>query len=57
VAGDASGVLYKEVPYPGNPLHQTHPDRLATLAQLYGLAPAPPAICASAKKYTKCHGA
>ena len=24
---------------------QTHPDRLATLAQLYGLRPAPPSAC------------
>ena len=43
--GDASGVLYEEVPYPGNPFSQTHPDRLATLAKLYGLDPAPPADC------------
>jgi SAM-dependent methyltransferase len=45
VAGDASGVLYEEVPYPGNPFAQTHPDRLATLAQLYGLRPAAPSAC------------
>ena len=43
--GDAPGVLYDEVPYPGNPFTQTHPDRLATLALLYGLQPAPPSGC------------
>ena len=43
--GDASGVLYDAVPYPGNPFTQTHPDRLATLAQLYGLDPAQPSSC------------
>ena len=43
--GDAPDVLYDEVPYPGHPFTQTHPDRLATLAQLYGLQPAPPSAC------------
>ena len=43
--GDAPDVLYDEVPYPGNPFTQTHPDRLSTLAQLYGLQPAPPSGC------------
>src|SRR5512133_3040446 len=31
--------LYDLVPYPGHPFAQTHPDRLATLATLFGLEP------------------
>jgi tRNA G46 methylase TrmB len=42
---DASAELYDEVPYPGRPFAQTHPDRLATLGQLYGVDPAPPSRC------------
>jgi SAM-dependent methyltransferase len=34
--------LYGEVPYSNFPYVQTHPDRLATLAVLHGLSPAPP---------------
>ena len=34
--------LYAEVPYSKFPYVQTHPDRLATLAVLHGLSPAPP---------------
>ncbi len=34
--------LYGEVPYSKFPYVQTHPDRLATLAVLHGLRPAPP---------------
>jgi SAM-dependent methyltransferase len=35
-------ILYDEVPYPGHPYAQTHPDRLATMATLFGLdAPSP----------------
>ena len=34
--------LYAEVPYSRFPYVQTHPDRLATLATLHGLSPAPP---------------
>ena len=34
--------LYREVPYSRFPYVQTHPDRLATLAILHGLEPAPP---------------
>ncbi len=30
---------YDEVPYPGQPFTQTHPDRLATLATLHGMTP------------------
>jgi len=33
------------VPYPGHPFPQTHPDRLATVATLFGLEPAPPDAC------------
>ena len=36
---------YDAVPYPGHPFAQTHPDRLATLATLFGLRPAPPERC------------
>ena len=35
--------LYDEVPYPGRAFPQSHPDRLATMATLYGLDPVPPA--------------
>ena len=31
--------------YPGSPFPQTHPDRLATIAALYGLPAAPPERC------------
>jgi SAM-dependent methyltransferase len=33
------------VPYPGHPFAQTHPDRLATVATLFGLQPAQPHAC------------
>jgi SAM-dependent methyltransferase len=33
------------VPYPGYPFAQTHPDRLATIATLLGLSPAPVTVC------------
>jgi SAM-dependent methyltransferase len=36
---------YEAVPYPGHAFAQTHPDRLATLAALFGLDAAPPADC------------
>ncbi len=36
---------YDVIAYPGAPFRQTHPDRLATLATLYGLNPAPPGSC------------
>jgi SAM-dependent methyltransferase len=36
---------YDRVPYPGHPFAQTHPDRLATVATLFGLRPADPAAC------------
>ncbi|MBW3653064.1 MAG: class I SAM-dependent methyltransferase [Actinobacteria bacterium] len=36
---------YDAILYPARAFVQTHPDRLATLATLFGLAPAPPAAC------------
>ena len=39
------GAAYDEVPYPGAAFPQTHPDRLATLARLYGGRPAPVDEC------------
>src|SRR5262249_9809582 len=36
---------YDEVPYVSQPFPQTHPDRLATLGHLFGLAPAPLTRC------------
>jgi cyclopropane fatty-acyl-phospholipid synthase-like methyltransferase len=36
---------YDQVPYPGHPFAQAHPDRLATVATLFGLRPADPAAC------------
>ena len=36
---------YDAVTYPGSALPQTHPDRLATIASLHGLACAPPERC------------
>lgn len=36
---------YDRLPYPSAPFPQTHPSRLATLAALHGMAPAPPAKC------------
>ena len=36
---------YNEIAYPGHPYVQTHPDRLATLALLHGMTPAPIEHC------------
>jgi SAM-dependent methyltransferase/methyltransferase-like protein len=36
---------YDAVTYPGKPFSQTHPDRLATIAALYGFPAAPPERC------------
>ncbi|MDX6720514.1 MAG: hypothetical protein QOJ63_2768, partial [Solirubrobacteraceae bacterium] len=36
---------YDTVPYPGSPFAQTHPDRLATHARLFGLDAPDPATC------------
>src|SRR5947209_16883404 len=37
---DAPRFAYDAIDYPSHPLPQAHPDRLATLATLYGLRPA-----------------
>jgi SAM-dependent methyltransferase len=37
--------LYDEIPYPGRAFPQTHPDRLATMATLFGLQPVQPGAC------------
>jgi len=42
-ASDASS--YDAVLYPARPFVQTHPDRLATLATLFGLKPPRPGVC------------
>ena len=42
---DRDSTAYDAVTYPGSPFSQTHPDRLATIASLYGLAAAPPERC------------
>jgi methyltransferase-like protein len=36
---------YDELPYPSHPFPQTHPDRLATIATLFGMKPAPADHC------------
>jgi methyltransferase-like protein/SAM-dependent methyltransferase len=36
---------YDAVPYPSYPFAQTHPDRLATIATLFGMTPAPVERC------------
>src|SRR5512136_715919 len=36
---------YDQIAYPGHPYVQTHPDRLATLALLHGMTPAPIQHC------------
>jgi len=41
----AERTSYDEVPYEGHPFPQTHPNRLATLATLLGLKPAPVGHC------------
>jgi SAM-dependent methyltransferase len=41
----SEATLYDEVPYPGRAFPQTHPDRLATMATLFGVDTAPPDAC------------
>jgi SAM-dependent methyltransferase/methyltransferase-like protein len=41
----AAWTAYDEVPYPGYPYPQTHPDRLATSGRLFGMTPAPVERC------------
>jgi hypothetical protein len=36
---------YDEVLYEGHPFAQTHPDRLATIARVFGMTPAAPSEC------------
>ncbi|QDU41259.1 tRNA (guanine-N(7)-)-methyltransferase [Maioricimonas rarisocia] len=36
---EASTNSYDELPYPGSPFPQTHPDRLATIGRLFGMQP------------------
>jgi len=40
-----TAITYDELPYKSFAFPQTHPDRLATIARLFGLASAPPARC------------
>src|SRR5215831_9872394 len=40
-----NGNSYDEVPYAGYPFQQTHPDRLAAMAKIAGLEPAPVEAC------------
>ncbi len=40
-----ASTLYDEVPYPNYTYPQTHPDRLATLATIFGMRPAPIEHC------------
>lgn len=39
------GTSYDEVPYESHPYPQSHPDRLATIATLFGMKPAPITKC------------
>jgi methyltransferase-like protein/cyclopropane fatty-acyl-phospholipid synthase-like methyltransferase len=41
----ADQTSYDSVPYPSSPMAQTHPDRLATTATLFGMSPAPVERC------------
>jgi SAM-dependent methyltransferase len=36
---------YQQIPYLTNPMAQTHPDRLASVATLFGMTPAPVTAC------------
>lgn len=44
-AGSFEPTPYDEIPYPGHSYRQTHPDRLAALAALLGMEPAPADRC------------
>ena len=41
----ASQQSYEELPYPNLFFADTHPDKLATVAAMYGMSPAPPSRC------------
>jgi SAM-dependent methyltransferase len=43
--GDALLDAYEDVPYVGRPNRHSHPDRMASIATLLGMDPAPPASC------------
>ena len=45
VTDTASQISYDEVPYPSLCYTQTHPNRLATVAMLFGMTPAPVTHC------------
>src|SRR5262245_62555163 len=45
VTADRPATSYDEVPYESFPFAQTHPDRLATVATLFGMQPAPADRC------------
>jgi len=42
---DDHPIVYDQVLYPGQPFPQSHPDRLATVASLYGMSPRPVPHC------------
>jgi methyltransferase-like protein len=42
---DTQRTSYDEMPYSNNPFYHSHPDRLATVATLFGLGPPPVAHC------------
>ena len=42
---DDSSFSYDEIPYTSYPYSRTHPDRLCTLARLFGLGAADPQRC------------
>ena len=44
-ASDATASSYDDVPYPGSIYRQSHPDRLAAVARLHGMRPAPVDCC------------
>ena len=44
-AGPHGPSTYDRIPYESHPFVQTHPDRLATVARLFGMSPAPPEAC------------
>src|SRR5436309_15996666 len=43
--GTHSDYSYDQVPYPNDPFPQSHPDRIATVATLFGMKPAPLEKC------------
>lgn len=41
----SSDYSYDQILYPNDPFPQTHPDRIATIAMLFGMTPAPVEKC------------